>query len=288
MLSNSYGLSSHLIELREHFLPTSKIEELAKPDNFEQDLDARAYLVLAHSAFEQFFEDTASEFAGAAVERWMKGFSPTRQQIITLCCLAASQGDFSKLLFLDELPEQVGPELKKPNGKSGVGVNPRLKILESLQAGVKNFETLLEKNHGADIHYLRVIFTPIGIFIDPSPDEQTALSQIANARGTFAHRRIASKKGKFAYRPIAAEKALQNVETLLNFSSELESRLRKLLEPDYLKILEEAKSELVGKLIHAIANLSLQKSISKPTPSIATVHPPIKAKKIVVVKKRAK
>lgn len=251
MLLNSSDLGSHLKKLRNKFLPEARVKELAKPENFEQDLDARAYLVLAHSAFEQFFEDTAREFASSAVERWNRGLSPTKQQIITICCLATSQGDFLKQLNSRHI-ELINKERELVETKAVLPVNPRIKLADSLRNGLKNFESLLEKNHGADIHYLNVIFTPIGIFVDPTPDAHTALNQIANSRGTFAHRRTAAKKGKFAYKPIAAEKALLNVEMLFSWCKDLEINLRSYLRPDYQNILKEAKFELICNLTKAI------------------------------------
>lgn len=225
MLLNSVELSKHLTELREHFLPTKKVTELGQPDNFEQDLDARAYLLLAHSAFEQYFEDTARDFSTRAISRWLSGLTPTRQQMVTLCCLTSTQGELGKSLASDMPTDDLVGEVRKPE-RATVEISPRTKVVDALEAGKKNFETLLEKNHGADSHYLRSIFPSIGVYIDLTPDAQSALSQIANARGTFAHRRTASKRGKFAYKPIAAETALSNVEILLTWCKEFEVRLR--------------------------------------------------------------
>jgi hypothetical protein len=258
MLLNSVELSKHLTELREHFLPENKITELGQPDNFEQDLDARAYLLLAHSAFEQFFEDTAREFSTSAVSRWLAGSTPTRQQIVTLCCLSSTQGELGKSLALEPPTEDFAGEVKRAE-RAAVEISPRVKFLAALETGKKNFDTLLEKNHGADLHYLRTIFPSIGVYIDLTPDAQSALSQIANARGTFAHRRTASKRGKFAYKPIAAETAISNVEILLHWCKEFEVRLRNSLRPNYKDIMTRARFELGIELAEAIRRITLMR-----------------------------
>jgi hypothetical protein len=165
MLLNSTPLIKHLIGLQDHFLPAKKINELAQPDNFEQDLDARAYLILAHSAFEQFFEDTARDFSKCVIDRCLSGLTPTNQQIVTLCCLAASQGDLNKSLNSDAGSEESYSELK--NLKNSITeISPRTSVKNSLQEGKKKFDALLEKNHGADLHYLQIIFPSIGVYID--------------------------------------------------------------------------------------------------------------------------
>lgn len=255
MLLNSIPLNKHLNGLREHFLPAKKVNELAQPDNFEQDLDARAYLILAHSAFEQFFEDTARDFSKFAIERWLLGLTPTNQQIVTLCCLTASQGDLNKSLNSDAGSEESYSELK--NFKNLITeISPRTSVKNSLQEGKKKFDALLEKNHGADLHYLQLIFPSIGVYIDLTPDAQSALSQIANARGTFAHRHTPTRRGKFAYKPIAADAALSNVNTLLIWCKDFENRLRASLKPNYKILMDNAKQELLNELVNAIKFLS--------------------------------
>jgi hypothetical protein len=232
-------LGIHLANLKDRFLPDERVRELKTPEFFERDFDARAFLVLVHSSFEQFFEDVAADFAHGVVDAWLRGTVPSKQLVISIAAFAVVAGDFSKTL---ELPETV------EDSEASLDIEPRTRLTASLREGLPKFQNRLGKNHGADLHYLRNLFVPLGIYVNPPPDARSALTHIANARGTFAHRRTVLTQGRFAYQPISATDAVADTERLFHWCIGFEDELTQSLQPPYARIHEAARSELLAKL----------------------------------------
>lgn len=242
-------LGLHLQELRARFLPDDKLRELNEPENFQKDFDARAFLVLAHSAFEQFFEDVCADFAAKVIDHWNRGALPSKQLVITVACLSSALGDFGRAL---------APT--KDEGGTGVLGEPRAKLTTALRDANAAHQSLLEKNHGTDLAYLRSLFVPLGIYLTPPPDAASALTHIANARGTFAHRRTVLSQGRFAYQPISADKALDATEGLFHWCIEFERELSVSLSPSYVELLTLAKRELITTFLMQLALLTRLKA----------------------------
>lgn len=237
MRSLAVELGTHLAQLKARFLPDEKLRELNEPEHFQNDFDARAFLILVHSAFEQFFEDLASNFALASVDAWTKGSVPSKQLVVTLACLATSMGGLDK--SLSPTRDEAG---------TGVTGDPRSKLTLCLLSAIPVYQAELERNHGTDISYLRSLFVPLGIYLDPPPDAMSALTHIANARGTFAHRRTILRQGRFAYKPISATKALEDTQHLFWWCINLEESLLGSIYPSSEQLLNAAKRDLLRRL----------------------------------------
>jgi hypothetical protein len=247
MLRNAVDLGLHLAELRRSFLPEVKLKQLSEPADFEKDLDARAFLVLAHSAFEQFFEDTAVDVAQIALNGWLRNTLLTKQIAVTVACITSSIGDLGKVL--------TGK--KSDVGTDAATTEPRAVLTTLLREAITTYRvSVIDENHGTDMHYLRSIFVPIGISVFPPPDARSALTHISNARGSFAHRRTTVAGGKFAYLPIAAEKALSSTQALFHWCLEFENDLAASLEPSYLSLHAATKKELIERLTKALVYLT--------------------------------
>lgn len=130
-----------------------------------------------------------------------------------------------------------------------------------MQDAVAKHRTLVDRNHGADIDYLRSLFVPLGVYVDPSPDARSALTHIANARGTFAHRRTTLVKGRFAYRPISATKAVAITEQLFHWCLEFDEQIVESLRPAYGTLETTARKELAHELALVLSGLAAQKTL---------------------------
>lgn len=245
MSAHCLQLGTHLGSLRRRFLPDERLRELSEPGFFERDFDARAFLVLVHSSFEQFFEDIAAEFAQRIVDMWIGGSPPSKQLVVSVAALSVAIGDLSRALDTPDADDEA---------QLPTDIDPRTRLTECLRDGLSKYRKRLDKNHGVDLHYLRKLFIPLGIRVNPPPDARSALTHIANARGSFAHRRTVLTQGKFAYNPISASDAVADTERLFHWCMDFESELSDCLQPPYDRIHALAKAELLKRLCVALRN----------------------------------
>jgi hypothetical protein len=203
-------LSSFLEELKDRYLA----EHLASTDELSidsYDLDVRAYCVFAHAGIEQFFEELAEHALEDLISQWERGAPMSRKTVVSLISIATSQGVTRMHIEDDENVDQMRPLHYASN---------------LLRANKKTLLQNIHKNHGASLKYLRNLFAPLGIDVNPDANADSALKRLANSRGAFAHRRTTSKKpGHHVYKPINPTDALAAARDCLKFCKELTQSL---------------------------------------------------------------
>jgi hypothetical protein len=251
MLTNAADLGLYLKQLRGHFLPDDRLKELEEPEHFAKDLDARAYLILAHSAFEQFFEDTAAEISELVLDHWNNTDVFTKQTVVSIATLGTTNADYARAVDASIRGVEQG----------GIEPNPRRLLGDAIRSAVPRYKKdVIDENHGTDIRYLRSLFLPIGVVVDLSPNARSALTHISNARGTFAHRRTTLGAGKFAYQPLAAQKALTSADDLFEWCVEFEMNLRRNFDFSYVRLHDLARFELFTRLCAVLRTIAQSRS----------------------------
>jgi len=142
----------------------------ADPATSQKDLehDVRAFCVLCHAAFEEFFESTALILAKFAAEQW-KTARKANDVIIALLSWHGSK------LKIDE--DEKNPE-KKPFDY----------LRELVNEAKTAFSREIHNNHGTSIIYLRNLLIPVAIEIKQDPNILNSLKQLALSRGDYAHK----------------------------------------------------------------------------------------------------
>ena len=185
----------------------------AQPDHEPADFqhDVKAYCVLTHAAFEEFVESISTLAASATMSSWLAKKNYLGTQAILL-----SYG-FKPTIEEDESKGQD-------------------RYFDQIRAGLKDcidkHSKALEKNHGFSLKYLRSVLTPVGIDVPEDLSWQNSLSELTEARGSYAHK-IASEakfgRNKAAQRPMTPEKAKSVVQGCLELCKEVKDRHEKAL-----------------------------------------------------------
>jgi len=177
-----------------------------QPDDFEYDV--KAFCVLAHAAFEEFVEEISMTVMALAKDSWLT----QRFSKATIAILLAYE---SKLEIIEDVAEKQDRIFDQ--------------IRKRLDECAAAHSTVISKNHGFAIKYLRKILTPIAIDI-PEDDVQMmgSLKELAEARGSYAH--SLAKKALYgqwrrAKRPMVPEAARDVVADCLKLCKELRSRV---------------------------------------------------------------
>ena len=157
------------------------------------DLDVRAFCLFSHAAIEQYFEELAEHTLDVLMRQWNSGYPMSKTAVISLM----------SLLMSESLPKiAIEDDESKPQ------VKPLHMVSQILRERVKAFPKKISDNHGASLKYLRAMFAPLGIDIDPGPSADSALSKLASSRGAYAHRRTPAKSGFHVYKPMSPKDAL--------------------------------------------------------------------------------
>lgn len=195
--STSYNdLSNHLEELAKKFifnyldehktnkgnLTLNNEKYLLKADANESDyqFDVQAYIVLAHAAFEDYFEKIAKDLMIYSLKKW------NDEKIITdimLMQVAYYVGENDKLvLTIDDKSKDKADKLKN--------LSKFENHIKGLQGKAKYFfESQIERNHGITIEkYLLKLLIPVAIDINYDADIENAINQLKNYRGKIAHK----------------------------------------------------------------------------------------------------
>lgn len=158
-------LEDHVLTLLIQFI-APHLDPLQKPDDY--NLDVHSFCILCHAAFEEFLEDITL-FSVDTIEKEFTN-KPRKFSYATLC-----------LLHFDEYPKS----------KLGENTSPFVfneYITERIKARKADLSRYaIQENHGIDVKYLRKILLPIGIEVPNSPTETSALTQLKEIRGAYAH-----------------------------------------------------------------------------------------------------
>jgi hypothetical protein len=160
-------LDTYITQLEATFIAQHLVNPLALPDDYE--LPVRAYCLLSHAAFEEYFEEVAISILNNNHNAWLtKGtFS---QCLITLSIhYGVSKADIGK-----DVPNNIrrSASLLKDT-------------LNNARAWFTNYAR--QQNNGTSMKYLKRLLEPIGIDITNNPTHLSALQNLANQRGEFAH-----------------------------------------------------------------------------------------------------
>jgi hypothetical protein len=179
------------------------------PSAFEHDV--KAYCVLAHAAFEEFVESISMLAASEARDAWLarKPYLPVKALLLAY--------DFRLSILEDES-------------------EPQDRFFDQVRKGlddcISKHSRALENNHGFSRRYLRSVLTPVAIDVPEDPSWMSSLTELSEARGSYAHKIAADAlygRSRKAQRPMTPEKAKQTVQDCLNLCREIKSRVEKLL-----------------------------------------------------------
>lgn len=170
------------------------------------DFDVRAYCVFAHAAFEQFFEELAAYAVTRIMEQWTSGLLISKVTATSLIAIALYAGERKIKVITDE---------KDPQD------SPLAQISDLLRNNAKELVTRLADNHGASLKYLRTLFIPLGIPVEPGPNASSGLSLLARSRGAYAHKRTPQHLEFATYKPMEPKDALNATDDCFEFCREL-------------------------------------------------------------------
>lgn len=147
----------------------------ANPEEGPDDwlLDVKAYCLLAHGAFEEYFESVSTHLMGQAERKWIY----EKKLSVTLLMAVARYGLKCEIAAEDEAPEtKIYDHVRR--------------LAEEAK---KRFSHDVDGNHGISPKYLRSLLTPVGIEFLPDPVLSSSLIQLARERGKYAHRGSVNK-----------------------------------------------------------------------------------------------
>lgn len=191
-------LVSRLKEYEQRFLKSHIPGKFAVgPEEYE--LDVKAYCLLSHAAFEEFFEQVALHVMKCAVEAWTEHRQATDVAIMLLTRYGLTYG----------LPDKDSDVLRD---QSSVFDHIR-RMLNQAKA---RFSKEIYNNHGMSPKYLVNLLTPVGIDFSPDPNTYNSLTQLAKQRSSYAHKGL---------RPdvMPPEDALNYVSDCLRFAEEIKN-----------------------------------------------------------------
>lgn len=178
------------------------------PEAFEHDV--KAFCVLAHAVFEEFAEELSLLAMESARLAWRsRRFS---HGTIALLCGYKRTVEFVDNDFEDQQ-----------------------RVRDQVESGIERCRAshnyTISQNHGFSRAYLRSLFTPVGVDVPDDASLLQSLSELAEARGSFAHSRANSAhfgKRRSARRPMTPERAQEIVEGSLLLCEALARRVSSL------------------------------------------------------------
>jgi len=189
-------LSTHLDDYQQRFItPYLPADPNIGPEVYE--LDVKAFCLLAHAAFEQYFEQLCLHMMGCAISKWIDSKTITDSLTMLLC----------RYGFRIELSEDdKGPETTIYDH------------LRHLAEDVKRrYSNDIHNNHGISPKYLRAMLVPVAIDFTPNPNTANSLCKLSQERGEYAHR-------CFARRCLAPEDAANYVTDCLSLAEEVRNK----------------------------------------------------------------
>ncbi len=193
-------LSERLVIYRQRFIePYIPVDPDVGPEKYE--LDVKAYCLLTHAAFEQYFEELCLSMMTSAVETW----TLSRKLTDCLLMLLARYGMRYELSSDDD-----GPDIK-------IYDHVRL-MAEEVK---RRYSRDIHENHGIPPKYLRSMLVPVGLDFNPDANTTNSLCKLAQERGEYAHR-------GFLHRSLAPEDAEKYVDDCFHLAEEMRSKAEKI------------------------------------------------------------
>lgn len=162
-------LKKHIALLEKTFIyPFIPAEPSTMPDKYEHHV--KAYCILCHAAFEEYFETIALRVMTKSIDCWLHD----RKYNDTLVTLVSYYGLKLKV-NLDESNEEI-------------------KIFDYLRDVFDEVKKMFSKdvyeNHGISLKYLRSLLIPVAIDIKNDVNLLNSLRKLAGERGEYAHKRL--------------------------------------------------------------------------------------------------
>lgn len=184
-------LQSEIEKLSEKFinnwLPADPIEHT--PDKFQYDV--KSFCILAHAAFEEYIEKISVELSSKIKAEWLQ-----KKISRSALCLVMTYDKCEIVIEQDEDKDQT-------------------RVFDQIRLNFANAVTEHSKaifnNHGFSKKYLRTLLTPVGIDVPDDIKLMNSLSDLANARGSFAHSRSNDAIVSKINRPLVPEDAAKIV-----------------------------------------------------------------------------
>lgn len=193
------------------------------PDMYRDDV--KAYCLLSHALFEDFYEKVALTVMEVSIERYRTKAEITKPLLTML--------SYSNTRF--PIEEKIDKKMGfNPNNKAFDRIR---KTLEDTKAQIS---TEIENNHGMSIKYLPSILLPVHINITSDPIILGSLSELAKARGEYAH-------GRADY-TIAPERSVEIVEDCLRLCENV--KLQAIINLDE----SEFKTSLIMRILNSLNN----------------------------------
>ena len=140
----------------------TKPDEITEPDEYEHYV--KAYCVLCHAAFEEYFEDIALKVMHRCLNEWLD----SRKYTDTLVTLVSYYG---QKLTVNANEITVFDSLK--------GIFDEVK---------RKFSNDVYNNHRISLEYLRRLLIPVAIDITEDANLKNSLNQLVLERGIYAHK----------------------------------------------------------------------------------------------------
>lgn len=158
-------LELYLLELEDKYIDIHT-DPLENPEAYK--LDVRSYCVLSHAAFEEFVENICLYTLNEIEEKFV---NTQRVSYSTLCLLHFNCNN--KTIDNDSWDD-----------------DKRIYdyLLEQLRRIKSDFSKyIMDQNHGVGLKYLKKLLVPLGLYAPLEIKHQTALNNLTQYRGGYAH-----------------------------------------------------------------------------------------------------
>jgi hypothetical protein len=204
-------LKNHCYRLYNGFLKPHIQTNTLLPTQEEQD-SVKAFCVLAHAAFEEYFEKLASKTLENSYKKFKSKVFITKipstqsevdeinqhiSQLLKTLLLGSAFAIYSNsssdTLKTHKSKLEIASQLQKSSFDLTIqNISELTKKTDSyakeiLKEAVKNFEGNIEGNHGASLKYLLKLLIPVGIDIPENLSLLNSLQKVAKYRGAYAH-----------------------------------------------------------------------------------------------------
>jgi hypothetical protein len=158
-------LKAYISELEKKFIDrflSSGLE--TNPEEYE--LDIRAYCILSHAAFEDYFEQIAEGVMIKGLEKW---YSPSREITPPLLALAAYSE--KRIGYNEKKTEIPFDQLREIFDETKTKLSTRIR----------------KENHGISVEHLANMLLPVGLYIKQDVNLRNSLDKLVKQRGLYAH-----------------------------------------------------------------------------------------------------
>jgi len=194
-----YNLVKYIIRLYREFIEEYIKNSDLKPTDKEMD-SVKAFCVLSHAAFEDFFEQIALQrikdidlmysnnnyFSFLDVSNESKSNEILKKIITSFILMVGYSSKTSKKLDgkIDETNNSTSFTIENLNNLLRATSSYSKDLLED---AIKKMKSDIKESHGASLKYLLKIFVPVGIDLPKDLNYHNSLQKLALLRGEYAH-----------------------------------------------------------------------------------------------------